>query len=511
MSSKTITFRFPDEVIEVIEAQAQASGRNRTAVVMDALAQFYGFSLLTSVPNPVEALQQQVHSLSRQVADLAEQLAQTRQNPSRGDGSKLSVLPEIVNDLHYVRESEIASGSEAAVSVEVIEGLIAEEQQQFVTQLEHQARTLDQILSTNPDIVFVLDRRGRFTYINPAGGRAFGFERNYFLGKTFQELGFSVFAKALITQCEAVFTTGRAVCDEINIPTVHESRAYEYILSPIYAADGGIDTVVCTARDITERKQTEMVIRESEEKYRNLFEAANDSIFITDLTTQRLLNVNRNAARRLGHTRQELLQLTIDDINTPIADDLRETINQRLQADGGVIFEHWHRHKNGKEIPVEISCRVIEYEGKLAIQSFVRDISERKRTEERLRLLEAAVLNANDAIVITEAEPIDGFGPQIVYVNQSFVQMTGYDAKELIGQTPRLLQGAKTDQTQLDQLRSAMAQRQSTRIQLINYRKDGSEFWVEMTIAPILDEQGQHTHWIAIQHDITEHKQTKEV
>lgn len=403
MSSKTITFRFPEEVLEVIEAQARASGRNRTAVVIEALGQFYGFSPLTSAPSTLETLQQQVHQLSRQVADLTEQLTEARQG-SFGEPRLNLSAPSQPRVNFSTREAALSADVEAAVNLEVMERLRVEEQQQFVVQLEHQARTLDQILSANPDVVFVLDRRARFTYINPAGGRAFGFERSYFLGKTFQELGFSAFGKALLSQCESVFTTGRTTCDEIHIPTDHEARAYEYILSPIHAADGKIDAVVCTARDITERKQAEMIIRESEEKYRTLFEAADDSIFITDVSTQRLLNVNRNAARRLGYTRQELLQLTIEDIRVPLDEVRREHISQELQATGGAVFEHWHRHKNGKKIPVEVSCRMIEYEGQLAIQSFVRDISERKRIEERLRCLEAVVLNASAPMELNQTE-----------------------------------------------------------------------------------------------------------
>ncbi len=127
--------------------------------------------------------------------------------------------------------------------------------------------------------------------------------------------------------------------------------------------------------------------RESEEKYRNLFEYANDSIFIIEPATGRFLEVNENAAQRLGYTQKELLQLTFNDIDTPMAAARNDSIVRELQESGSVIFEHAHRRKDGSEMPVEISSRVIEYGGRQVFQSFVRDISKRKQTEEKIHRL----------------------------------------------------------------------------------------------------------------------------
>ncbi|MFE1747354.1 EAL domain-containing protein [Coleofasciculus sp. H7-2] len=128
-------------------------------------------------------------------------------------------------------------------------------------------------------------------------------------------------------------------------------------------------------------------------------------------------------------------------------------------------------------------------------------------SEERLRLLESVVVNANDAIVITEAEPLEEpLGPRIVYVNNAFTQMTGYQPEEVIGKTPRLLQGPKTERSQLDKIRQALSRWEPVRVELINYRKDGSDFWVELNILPLADSTGWFTHLLAVQRDITERK-----
>ncbi|HEY9729996.1 MAG TPA: PAS domain S-box protein [Chroococcales cyanobacterium] len=139
----------------------------------------------------------------------------------------------------------------------------------------------------------------------------------------------------------------------------------------------------------------------------------------------------------------------------------------------------------------------------------VMDISDRKHREEQLRLLESVVLTTNDAVVITQAEPIDLPGPRIIYVNPAFTQLTGYTPEEVMGQTPRLLQGGNTDRATLNQIRAALQRRESVRLDISNYRKDGSQFWAELSIVPVVNEKGQLTHWIAIQRDISQRKRVE--
>lgn len=138
------------------------------------------------------------------------------------------------------------------------------------------------------------------------------------------------------------------------------------------------------------------------------------------------------------------------------------------------------------------------------------EVAQRRRAEQRLRLLESVVLHANDAVLITEAEPIDEPGPRIVFANQAFERTTGYRAAEVLGRTPRLLQGPRTDRAELDRIRHALSRWQPVRAELINYRKDGSEFWVEIVIVPLADENGWYTHWVSIQRDVTDRKQSEQ-
>ncbi|UDL96208.1 EAL domain-containing protein [Lichenihabitans sp. PAMC28606] len=140
-----------------------------------------------------------------------------------------------------------------------------------------------------------------------------------------------------------------------------------------------------------------------------------------------------------------------------------------------------------------------------------RATRERWSTSERLRLLESVVVHANDAVLITEASPIDRPGPRIVYCNAAFERTTGYSEAEVLGLTPRILQSDQTDRASLDRLRLALHQWKPVEVELLNTRKDGTVFWVELSIVPVADEAGWFTHWISVQRDVTDRKRAEEI
>lgn len=138
------------------------------------------------------------------------------------------------------------------------------------------------------------------------------------------------------------------------------------------------------------------------------------------------------------------------------------------------------------------------------------DISTEKRAEERLRFFEQVVTGIHDAVVVTEAEPIDDPGLRIVYVNPAFTAMTGYTAEEAIGTSPRLLRGPKSSRAALDKIRAALEKWQPVTMEVTNYRKDGTEFEVELSIAPVANEHGCFTHWVSLQRDVSERNRVAE-
>jgi PAS domain S-box-containing protein len=133
----------------------------------------------------------------------------------------------------------------------------------------------------------------------------------------------------------------------------------------------------------------------------------------------------------------------------------------------------------------------------------------RTRAEEQLRLLKTAIEQSNESVVIMTAQ-LDPPGPQIVYANPAFTKMTGYSIEEVIGKTPHILQGPKTDRSILSQLCEDCARGKVFHGETINYRKDRSEFHLEWTAGPVRDERGEVTHFAASQRDVTKRSKVEE-
>jgi diguanylate cyclase (GGDEF)-like protein/PAS domain S-box-containing protein len=128
---------------------------------------------------------------------------------------------------------------------------------------------------------------------------------------------------------------------------------------------------------------------------------------------------------------------------------------------------------------------------------------------QQLALLEASVARLNDIVLITEAEPCNEPGPRIVFVNDAFERLTGYRREEVLGKSPRFLQGPLTDRNELDRIRTALETHKPVRSELINYTKAGDPIWLDLDIVPVADAAGHYTHFVAVQRDITEQKRAQ--
>jgi len=136
----------------------------------------------------------------------------------------------------------------------------------------------------------------------------------------------------------------------------------------------------------------------------------------------------------------------------------------------------------------------------------IKEITKKKRREEKLLLFESVVSNANDSIVITNAAMESDEGPTIVYANPAFERLTGYCSDEILGESPRILQGEKSNIEGLAKLKEAMDKWETCDVETINYKKNGETFWARFNVVPVFNQSNELSHWISIEQDVTEEK-----
>ncbi|MBK8396815.1 MAG: PAS domain S-box protein [Leptospiraceae bacterium] len=260
-----------------------------------------------------------------------------------------------------------------------------------------------------------------------------------------------------------------------------------------------------------ERNRINIKLKDSEEKYRNLFHFSPIPMWVYEMETYRFLDVNEAAIRHYGFTQEEFLSMSINELFLEKYNpEPNNTLNPNTYDTLFYKGEFKHKKKNGAIIQVEIQSNNIIFNDKRSEIVLAIDITKKKEEEQKLKLLESVITNATDSILITEAEPFDIPGPRIIYVNDAFTRMTGYTIEDVIGKTPRILQGPKTDRKILDKLRKALNNWESCEVELMNYKKNGEEFWVNFTVVPVANEKGWFTHWIAIERDTTLRKKNEQ-
>jgi two-component system cell cycle sensor histidine kinase/response regulator CckA len=315
-----------------------------------------------------------------------------------------------------------------------------------------------------------------------------------------RERAFGVFAR-LMENVPEVSVEYRVARPDGTVRWVHD-RGFQ-----VRDSAGNLLRLAGIATDITERKQSEEVLQRQKTELQVLFDLTPAMIFFKD-TENGILRVNKRLAEMIGKSVEEIEGKPSPEILSQeeakyYADDL-EVIHSRMPKLGIV---ETIRDREGKEVLVQTDkVPVCDQAGKVTgIVVMCQDITERNRAEEALRLLNSAVVQSREAILITDAA-LDLPGPKIVFVNPAFTQMTGYTAAEAIGRTPRILQGSRTDKTVLNRLRQNLERGEVFEGEVINYRKDGKEFDLEWQITPLRDTSGKITHFLAIQRDITTRK-----
>ncbi|WP_324760314.1 PAS domain S-box protein [Haloarcula montana] len=258
-----------------------------------------------------------------------------------------------------------------------------------------------------------------------------------------------------------------------------------------------------------ERERTERTAQLSAEKRRfeGIAENSFDVIFRVD-TESRFTYVSKAVQRVLGYDPDTLVGDIFSAYLTPAATaDALESFDTLLAGESIQGIELTFEHRDGSEVVVEVNATPISDDGTVtAIQGVGRDITERRERERQLRIRTRAMDEAEVPITIADAS--DPNTP-ITYANDAFETVTGYSPAEITGRNCRILQGPETDPDDVARLAAGIAEQRAVTTEILNYRQDGSPFWNRVTITPIENDDGEVTHYLGFQQDVTDSKRSE--
>ncbi len=258
-----------------------------------------------------------------------------------------------------------------------------------------------------------------------------------------------------------------------------------------------------SVQDITEHKKKEERIEQSREEYKELIDGMNDTAWVIGLDGS-FLEVNEAAIEKLGYSREELLSMKPHDIDAELDPDEITKLIETMPEDEVQVFETAHETKSGEKIPVEISSSLITYKGETAILSIARDITERKKVEERLRFQANLLDQVENAVIATDP------AGEITYWNEKAEELYGWESEEVLGENIMDVTPSLAGKEQAEDIMSTLRNGEKWSGEFMVERKDGTEFPAIVTDAPIFDEEGDMIGIVGVSTDISERKEIED-
>ncbi|HWR20603.1 MAG TPA: PAS domain S-box protein, partial [Verrucomicrobiae bacterium] len=433
-------------------------------------------------------------------------------SPAQLEAANLA-LQEEVRERHRAQEALHAAYDEMEGRVcertreltsttEVLQAEIAEHELAEQALRESEAKYWALVTQIN-DGLFVVDVQGVITFGNQALARIHGVDSpEQLVGRSL----FEFIAPIALDHVKELFTgaveTGiTADVVETQIVRSDGETAFVEVKSVPILKDDRIAGFRGVLRDVTERKRSELALRETYDLLKAVIDASAAGITILD----REGNVklwSPAAERMFGWQKEEVLERPLPTVRSDRREEHRTLLERALTGDTFTGVEVVRQKKDGS--PIEISLWTAplrdEKDGVTGVVGIMVDITERKQAEARIRLQAAALEAAANGIIITDRNGT------IVWVNPAFTRLTGYTAEEAGGRTPRLLRSGRHDQAFYRNLWETILSGRVWQGETVNRRRDGSLYTEEQTITPVPDERGDIAHFIAIKQDITERR-----
>jgi PAS domain S-box-containing protein len=298
------------------------------------------------------------------------------------------------------------------------------------------------LVEHSQDLLCVHDLKGRFLSVNPVPARLLGYSVEEVLRMPMRDFIDPQFLDQFDAYLSEVERRGEAHGLLAVVTRSGEQRIWEYHNT---LRTEGVERPIVRgiAHDVTERVRAEKALRATNEQlvktardqertlqeltlFRTLLDQSNDAIKVIDPETLRFLDVNQRSCLELGYSREELLSMTVPDIDPNADETVIARVRQQLRESGFAIMETAHRRKDGTTFPVEVSMRQVRLDREYGV-SISRDITERKRTEERLREFERVVENLEEMIVVVDREY------RYVLANRAFLNYRGMTNEQVVG------------------------------------------------------------------------------
>jgi diguanylate cyclase (GGDEF)-like protein/PAS domain S-box-containing protein len=250
-----------------------------------------------------------------------------------------------------------------------------------------------------------------------------------------------------------------------------------------------------TYLDITDRKQDEESLR----VFRALIDHTQDAIEVADPVTGRYLDVNASACQELGYTREELLELTILDVDRSMRPEMLSGSTDRLRAGALQNWQGEHVRKDGSTYPVEVSLKYVQLSRDYVV-AVVRNVTERRKVEEDLKLAALVYENSHEAMMVMDADTT------IIDVNPTFTTITGYEKAEIVGKKPEFLRSSRQTPEFYSAMWDAARKAGHWAGEIWNMRKSGQVYpeWLELNA--VEDANGKVYRFVAQSSDISDKK-----
>jgi two-component system cell cycle sensor histidine kinase/response regulator CckA len=378
-------------------------------------------------------------------------------------------------------------------------------------EMQHTTDLLQAIAEWTPDAVFIKDRSGRYLLFNPAAAHFVGRPVEEVLGRDDTQLFSPESSLVVMQRDQEVMASGIMETREEELTAAGVKRVFLATKAPYRDNQGNIVGLIGISRDITERKRAEAERDHLLTRLQLQMDRMPLGCLLTDASF-RIVDWNTAAERIFGYTKAEMIGIgppfekIVDPGDWPQEQDILRRIRSGDMAAHSV---NSNVTKEGRKIVCEWNnTPVLDSEGNfVGVLAVAQDITSRREAEATILLRDRAIQAVTQGIIITDPALQDN---PIIYVSPSFEKLTGYSASDALGKNCRFLQGPDTDSESVARLRRAIRDAQPCKLELLNYRKDGTSFWNELSISPVFDPRGRVTHFVGSQADVTSRRKMEE-